>query len=626
MHTEALEEMFEFEIRYKTDAGDPAEEEAVRAFEYIDRSRISHVSLISWGEHCTECAVPACFHTCDLYERRSDGLCRRFVNGIVPVSVRGGHFGGIVRIDFKPWGKLMAYGNSHLVPVDRASRIESALFRIDSLASALPATSWPKRRGRTGIFSPASYIFKKAITNSGLFSSARTPDAFCLEAFNPAPQNVHLVLDMKVPGETRIPFIYKLVLAPGISEIAIPFAEINGIPADHGKITMQVVPEIESGRSNPLTLYFGFIGFAKFTAATRRTTDSPVKVRHVKAIIWDLDNTLWNGILTESNPSDIRLRNGVRDLIAEMDRRGIVNSVASKNEYDSTWKQLQNLGIADYFVFPKINWSPKSENIRAIVQDLNIGLDTVAFIDDQPFEREQVRSVYPDVRVYTENQIAGLLLLPEFNPQLSGESANRRIFYQSQSVRQGFQEQFHDDYFSFLSNCDICLTVSRGTLSHLDRIHELSQRTNQLNFSGNRYNHEKIVELLNDEEKDLFVLDCVDRFGAYGTIGLAIVDKFVRESPAVVDLMFSCRVQAKRIEHSLLNFLISKYAGEGARELIALWKKTSRNAPAGKVFGDLGFEEMGTIDGLTRLRVSDLSQPKMDGIVTVAFEGATRKY
>jgi FkbH-like protein len=114
------------------------------------------------------------------------------------------------------------------------------------------------------------------------------------------------------------------------------------------------------------------------------------------------------------------------------------------------------------------------------------------------------------------------------------------------------------------------------------------QRTNQLNFSGNRYSQEELEKILADPEEDTFILEVQDRFGNYGLVGFAIVKKD-REKPCLTDLALSCRVQAKKIEHAFLLYLMRKYKAQGSSHLDVLYHKTDRNTPAGSVFDDLSF-------------------------------------
>ncbi len=157
------------------------------------------------------------------------------------------------------------------------------------------------------------------------------------------------------------------------------------------------------------------------------------------------------------------------------------------------------------------------------------------------------------------------------------------------------------------------------TEENLERVHELTQRTNQMNFSGNRYDREVLRKLLSSPHLDTFVLSCEDRFGSYGVIGFSIVD---RREPRMTDLMFSCRIQSKRVEHAFLAHVIRRYIGETGKHFYANYRKTPRNAPSGRVFADLAMEEIGTRDGVLSLRFHKDREVPEDGVINVVMQDA----
>ena len=121
---------------------------------------------------------------------------------------------------------------------------------------------------------------------------------------------------------------------------------------------------------------------------------STTKPRAVKVLVWDLDETLWSGTLIEGD--DVRPRPGVPETLEALDSRGILHSIASKNDPDMALARLRELGLHDYFLYPQIGWSTKSSGIRKIAESINVGLDAIAFIDDQPFERDEVAHALPE--------------------------------------------------------------------------------------------------------------------------------------------------------------------------------------------------------------------------------------
>ncbi len=145
----------------------------------------------------------------------------------------------------------------------------------------------------------------------------------------------------------------------------------------------------------------------------------------IKCVVWDLDNTIWEGTLLEGGAT--KLTPGVIDVIKGLDERGILQSVASKNNYDDAYKKLCELGISEYFLYPQINWNPKSSSVKEIAQKLNIGINTLAFVDDQPFEREEVAHLCPSVMTIDALDINNILSYERMTPRfITEDTKNRR--------------------------------------------------------------------------------------------------------------------------------------------------------------------------------------------------------
>src|SRR5436309_16001842 len=117
----------------------------------------------------------------------------------------------------------------------------------------------------------------------------------------------------------------------------------------------------------------------------------------IKCVVWDLDNTVWDGILLED--STVTLRPHVVEILKTLDARGILHSIASKNDHATALAKLKEFGLDEYFLYPQMNWNSKAANVQSIVTSINIGMDTVAFMDDDPFEREEIRHSLPEVLV-----------------------------------------------------------------------------------------------------------------------------------------------------------------------------------------------------------------------------------
>ena len=194
------------------------------------------------------------------------------------------------------------------------------------------------------------------------------------------------------------------------------------------------------------------------------------RTRTVKCVVWDLDNTLWHGVLLEGD--EISLRPGIVQVIETLDQRGILHSVASRNDQDDALDKLRQFGIEEYFLFPHINWGPKSESVAGIARSLNIGLDALAFVDDDPFERDEVSAGVPGLLCI---DAADALLIPdmaEMQPQLITEDTkNRRAMYHAEIRREQAAEGMAPD--EFLRSLGMVFTINEASASDLARVEEL---------------------------------------------------------------------------------------------------------------------------------------------------------
>lgn len=556
-------------------------------------------TVLPWSEHCTECAWPTCYETCELYSPRQDGKCRRFVDGMVRVEGIPAAVPYLLKIRFKRWGKLWSEGNLHLFGLEEANRLERRDLRVGRLVQLAPLPRRLKNRMTKG-----QYGRKKDWARS-LNPTAHQPTAFVIEAYNPQGEAVDATLTMRPSGErASMPYLERLQLTSGYNRIRTDFASIAARIGGDAEFSVDLtLNEAAEGT----TLYFGLVDFVREVSSG---------FKGCKCLIWDLDNTVWDGTLIEDGHQALRLRPGVREAIETLDRRGILQSVASKNNHEDAMAVLEQLGLAEYFLCPEISWEPKSLGIRRIIRQLNIGADTVCFIDDSPFERSEVSAGCPDVRVLDATELENLLDRKEFSPQLSSESSQRREFYRRELARKDAQVEFEGDYFDFLRSCEIQLNILPFTPERLGRVHELAQRTNQMNFSGNRYTKEQLQEIQADPDLECYVMSCQDKHGEYGVVGFAVID--IAEK-CLIDLMFSCRIQGKRVEHAFLAFVIERHQARFGGEFLANLRRTSRNEQPAKVFTDMQFEEFAEEDGVSRLRLAS-KELADDRVITVNVE------
>jgi FkbH-like protein len=325
----------------------------------------------------------------------------------------------------------------------------------------------------------------------------------------------------------------------------------------------------------------------------------------VKCLVWDLDNTVWDGVLLEDR--SVTLRPRVEEVIRTLDGRGILHSIASRNEPEVALARLASFGLDTYFLHPQIHWGSKSTSIGAIAKALNIGIDTLAFIDDQPFERDEVRFVHPAVRCYDASDVAALPDLPEMIPPfITEDSRLRRSMYLADIDRQKAEDAHQGSPDQFLASLAMRFTIAPAREEDLKRAEELTVRTNQLNATGYTYSYEELDVLRRSPDHDLLVASLEDIYGSYGKIGLALVER----GPDVWRiklLLMSCRVMSRGVGTVLLNHIIRRAKDAGVR-LRADFVATDRNRTMYVTYKFAGFREISKDNGVTLLE-NDFSRP-----------------
>ncbi|WP_018680208.1 HAD-IIIC family phosphatase [Actinokineospora enzanensis] len=294
----------------------------------------------------------------------------------------------------------------------------------------------------------------------------------------------------------------------------------------------------------------------------------------MKCLVWDLDNTLWPVTLLEGGEPTLSAE--IRAVIVGLDARGILQSVASRNDHDHAWEWLEKLGVAEYFVLPHIGWGPKSESVRAIADQLNFAPGTIAFIDDQPTERAEVAYHLPEVRCYDATQVTELLGLPDFTPTtVTADSARRREMYQAGFKRDEARASYSGADEEFLRSLELVMTIGRATEYELARVEELTLRTSQMNATGVHYSDETLRGLLTDSTHEVLVVSLDDRFGTHGAVGVLLLEKHADVWNLKL-LATSCRVVAFGAGTVLLHWLADQAAAAGVH-LVADFRKTDRN-------------------------------------------------
>jgi len=535
-------------------------------------------SSIVWGEHCSECAYPTCYASCAFYTPRADLHCRRFEAGFEPVA--GAQ--GLHRVRFRKWGKLEGGGPVGMNAVDFADAAErSAVAARQRMAQApLPyaldrSLSWRANERR-----------RKEVALGSLADA----ESFVIEAWASDGRTHQLTvtfLEVDGPGL----FQASAQVTPAYGRVLVRVAEIAArVPLDR-PFLVQIEPVGEAaGRE----IVFGLCDFVRLDASRLATAVATGGEAPVKVVVWDLDETLWTGTLAEDGPEGVTPRPEAVALVRALDERGVLQSVASKNDEAEALAALARHGLAEMFLHPQVGWGPKSDSLKRIAAALDLGLDSVVFLDDQPFERGEVQAGCPAVRTLAHTEVAGLIGHRWFDLPVTPESRSRRQMYRAEAVRAQTLKTTDSDYLAFLRGCEIVLDARPLNAADVERVYELSQRTNQLNFNGTKLSREQVTGLLGGERLAL-TLRCTDRFGDYGLIGFMVADL---RAGLLEEVFMSCRVQRKRVEHAALALLAGRMRAAGAASFDVRFRRTERNGAGLRMLEDLGFAPPTAEDGV----------------------------
>ncbi|WP_410539959.1 HAD-IIIC family phosphatase [Streptomyces sp. KL2] len=323
----------------------------------------------------------------------------------------------------------------------------------------------------------------------------------------------------------------------------------------------------------------------------------------VKVVVWDLDNTLWDGALVEGadgtpRPSAVRV-------VHDLDRRGVLQSVASKNDADVAVPVLEAAGLADFFLYPEISWGPKSDAVERIAAALNVATDTVLFVDDDPFERAEVASRHPEVRCVDSSDI-DLLLTRDDIPaagSVPAGSASRRELYRREERRRARETTFTGTKGEFLASLNLRLAIRDARPQDLARAAELTARTNQLNTTGLAFEQRELSALITDPEHSVLVLELEDEFGDYGMIGVVVVRVTDHEMRLRLFLL-SCRVMGRNLVPAIVAELAEAASSRGVA-LTADFVGTPVNRPMYVTYRFAGFREQGERNGVKNLVLAD---------------------
>ncbi|HET9532461.1 MAG TPA: HAD-IIIC family phosphatase, partial [Blastocatellia bacterium] len=331
----------------------------------------------------------------------------------------------------------------------------------------------------------------------------------------------------------------------------------------------------------------------------------PLSGRVCKVLVTDLDNTIWRGVIGEDGIEGIRCGpqypgstcRALQRAMLDLYRRGILLAVCSKNNEADALEALEKhqdvLLRPRYFSAMRINWLDKVQNLREIAGELNIGIDSFAYIDDDPVELDRVRTALPEIYTIESPQGEGgiadaLLANPVFERlAVSEEDKQRQRYYSEQREREEFKQgtvSLEDFYRSLEQVVEIGQVAQETT----ERAAQLTQKTNQFNLTTRRYSEQQIINMAASPEWRVFTARVSDRFGDNGVVGVVITHE-VGGICEVDTLLLSCRVIGRTIETALLYFLVERARSMGMKRLQGRFLPTKKNSVAKDFYARHGF-------------------------------------
>ena len=334
-----------------------------------------------------------------------------------------------------------------------------------------------------------------------------------------------------------------------------------------------------------------------------------MKGKMKKCVILDLDNTLWGGVIGDDGLENIQIGelglghafSEFQMWLKELQKRGIILAVCSKNEEVVAKEPFLHhpemvLHMEDIAMFVA-NWEDKASNIKKIQDTLNIGMDSIVFFDDNPFERNLVKSMIPDITVPDlpedpSQYLEYVKLLNLFETAAYSETdKNRTKQYQEEMGRVNLQKQF-SSYSEYLESLEMVAEAKPFDKFHFSRIAQLTQRSNQFNLRTVRYTEQEIEQLAKEKEHLTLYFTLKDKFGDYGLISVVVLDKQPENTLFISEWLMSCRVLKRGMEEFILDEIIRTAEENGFKKVIGEYIRTPKNNMVSELYKKMGFHEV----------------------------------
>ncbi|MBI5814222.1 MAG: HAD-IIIC family phosphatase [Nitrospinae bacterium] len=384
--------------------------------------------------------------------------------------------------------------------------------------------------------------------------------------------------------------------------------DIANLPARH--IGSMYDDKMDLFARQPVADGLAAFSFAKHIKRVLR----PLLYPPAKCLALDLDNTLWKGVLGEDGveglvighdfPGNVYRR--IQHFAWSLKQQGILLALVTKNNHadvEEAFKRLDGMLLSlDDFAAVRANWAPKCENIREIAKELDIGLDSFVFLDDQEFERQEMKYMAPEVMVLevSEDPLSIWRVLSEcgyFDTYRgSEEDAKRHEDYANQRLRGQLLEKC-GGVEDFLREMKMEAVIAPVDDSTLNRAAQMLSKTNQFNVTTKRHKAPDLAAMLSSKRNILLTISLKDRYGDQGIIGLAIAREVDAEQAVVDSFLLSCRALGRGAENALWSGLVENIAAKGYKKLAAEYAPTEKNAQVSGLFEKFGMTLTGEADG-----------------------------
>ena len=329
-----------------------------------------------------------------------------------------------------------------------------------------------------------------------------------------------------------------------------------------------------------------------------------------KCIVLDLDNTLWGGIIGEDGFDNIKLGDDAvgrsfvefQKRLLALNQRGIILAINSKNNFEDAMEVIKEhpsmILREDNFACMKINWDDKVTNLQEISKELNIGLDSMVFFDDDLINQEFVKTSLPEVLVVElpndSSQFAQIITkMKEFDVlKITEEDVKRNEMYLVQKKRTELKNKIVD-FDEFLKQMNIEVNIKKADSFTIPRISQLTLKTNQFNLTTKRYQQEEISSFSSDKDRIVECVQVSDKFGDNGITGVYIIEKKDSKEWIIDTFLLSCRIMGRKVEEAMLYQIIEKAKNLGIKKIKGKFIPTKKNKPAENFYSDCGFKKEG---------------------------------